>query len=238
VEEGELNFMKNVIVFGGSGRIGSAIGKSLFSRENNYSIYNADLENNWSLIPPYLSFIQCNILNAFSVHNALDFVQNTHGNIHAIIDCTYPRTKRYMKHPWYTQPLDDFSTFWNMHLTRAVMLCQFAKEFNIKNVVLLSSMYGSIIPEEWVYEGSNVKRAPLEYCTSKAGLEHLVRYVSKDIHVNAIAPAGIEDPTMDNIFKENYRKRYGEFTKVEDIAALTEFLISDKCNLNGQVIHV
>ena len=180
----------------------------------------------------------CDILNTLSVSRVFERISEK-GDIHAVVDCTYPKYPRYMKYDWYNQPLDDFTAFFNQHLTKAIMLCKFAYEYRVQNTVLISSMYGSIIPDDSIYEGTVVKKPPLEYCTAKAGLEYMVRYLAKDLHINAVAPGGIESVGMDDLFKENYRKRYGEFTKAEDVANMVEYLINERGQgINGSVIHV
>jgi len=231
---------KNIIVFGGSGVIGGEICKLLNAitpeyKTDAYQVFNADLND---VIVPGVEFMHVDLLNGNSVKRAFDQIIRTHGPIYAVINCTYPKPKRYMQNPWSTTTDGDYLTFFNLHLISNLSLCKFAMEYNVKNVILLSSIYGAKIPEDWIYENSCIHKTPLEYCMAKSAINQLVRYVSKDIHINAIAPGGIESDSMDATFKTNYRKR-AEFTKVNEIAGMVAYLLSDDGQgINGQVITV
>ena len=219
--------MKSVIVVGGSGRIGKAVCEKLCDK---YTVYNADLEQSHQ----YGTFIYTNILNQFSVDETFYSVK-AQGEIYAVINCTYPKPQRYMKRPWYITSDSDYLTFFNQHLVSNINLCKRAYEYGVENIILLSSIYGQIIPDDKMYEGTTIKKPPLEYCVSKAGINHLVRYLSKYIHINCISPGGIESPEMDETFKKNY----GKFTNVKEIAGMVKYLLSeDGMGVNGAVITV
>jgi 3-oxoacyl-[acyl-carrier protein] reductase len=234
---------KNIIVFGGSGVIGRAVCSSLFKKPP-YRIYNADIFNGTEDIEGLdiyrtekLRFLKCDILSSHSLHNTIDFVRNTQGPIHALINCTYPKYPRFMKKPWYDTLDEDYLTGFNHFLVTNIALCKIAYKYKIPNVILLSSIYGSKIPEQWMYDGTNIKKPALEYCMSKAALEYMVKYLSKDIRINCIAPGGIESDAMDRQFKQNYGEDM--FTRPEDVANMVEYLISEKgAGINGQCITV
>jgi len=227
--------MKAVVVFGGSGRIGRAVclglSNAVVDSEQPYEVFNADtIEHEM----PCITFIKTDILNQFSVDQTFYKVSET-GKIHAIINCTYPKPQRYMKSPWYITSDSDYLTFFNQHLVSNINLCKRAYEYGVENVILLSSIYGKKIPEEWMYCGSTVKMPPLEYGMSKSSINYLVRYLSHQIHINAIAPGGIESDEQDKIFKQRYKK----FTNVNEVAGMVKYLLSeDGAGINGQVIIV
>jgi NAD(P)-dependent dehydrogenase (short-subunit alcohol dehydrogenase family) len=145
-----------------------------------------------------------------------------------------------MKNPWYITSDSDYLTFFNQHLVSNINLCKRAYEYGVENVILLSSIYGQIIPDDKMYEGSCIKKPPLEYCVSKAGLNHAVRYLSKYMHINCISPGGIESPEMDETFKSNYKNNnYGKFTNVNEVAGMVKYLLSEEGKgINGQVLTI
>jgi NAD(P)-dependent dehydrogenase (short-subunit alcohol dehydrogenase family) len=225
----------NVLVVGGSGRIGSAVclalSNAVVDSEQPYDVFNADTTEHEM---PCVTFIKTDILNQFSVDKAF-YTAGIPGGLHAVINCAYPKPQRYMKNPWYITSDQDYLTFFNQHLVSNINLCKRAYEYGVENIILLSSIYGQTIPDDKMYEGSCIKKPPLEYCVSKAGINHLVRYLSKYIHINCISPGGIESPEMDDLFKS----RYGKFTNVKEIAGLVKYLLSEEGQgINGQIITV
>ena len=218
-----------MIVFGGSGVIGRAVVDALI--HEGYMVYNADLEDSGRGI-----FIRCDILNSFSVDNTMRQVENIYG----VVNCTYPRPRRYMMENWNWTPDDDYRTFFNQHLVSTVSLMKICREFQVKNIVLMSSIYGKKIPEQWMYEGTGKMKSPLEYGMSKAALNHMVQYLSREgMHINAIAPGGIESEDMPTLFTIKYRTK-ADFTEPDAVAAMVKFLLSDfgMKGINGQVITV
>lgn len=87
------------------------------------------------------------------------------------------------------------------------------------------------------------------YAAAKAGIVGFTKSLAlelagKGINVNAIAPGAIETDMLMRI-PEKYRNKILEnipshsFGKVEDVANLVEFLISNKASyINGQTIHI
>lgn len=87
------------------------------------------------------------------------------------------------------------------------------------------------------------------YAAAKAGIVGFTKslsleFGSKGICTNAVAPGAIETDMLMRI-PERHRVKILEnipshkFGKVEDVANLVEFLISDKASyINGQTIHI
>lgn len=236
--------MKPVIVFGGSGKIGSAIckvlshsygdkGLSKLIFPSEYQVYNADMVEGQAG-----EYIHTNILNSYSVNKTLQTVEDIHGEIYGVINATYLKNNRYGKQPWYKVLDTDYSQFLVHNLVSTLSLLKQCKEFNVQNVILFSSIYGKKIPENWLYDGTNVYKTPLEYQLWKAGVEIMVRRLaSEGMIINAIAPGGIEDDKQDNQFKFNYSST-AKFTIVNEIASMCEYLLSNGGGINGQTITV
>jgi 3-oxoacyl-[acyl-carrier protein] reductase len=89
----------------------------------------------------------------------------------------------------------------------------------------------------------------LNYSSSKAGVIGFTKALAKElakaqIRVNALAP-GFVETDMTAVLKEEYRAKaleqvpLGRFAKVEDVADVALFLLSDKANyITGQVLQV
>ena len=89
----------------------------------------------------------------------------------------------------------------------------------------------------------------LNYSSSKAGVIGFTKALAKElakaqIRVNALAP-GFVETDMTAVLKEEYKAKaleqvpLGRFAKVEDIAEVALFLLSDKANyITGQVLQV
>ena len=230
--------MKPVIVFGGSGKIGTEIVKVLERAEDHhghkYTVYNADM-----IEGEYGEYINTNILNSYSVNKTLQSVEDIHNEIYGVINATYLKNSRYGKTTWDKVYDADYSQFIVHNLVSCTSLLKQCYEFNVQNIVLLSSIYGDKIPENWLYDGTNVNKTPLQYQQVKAALNITVRRLaSEGMHINAIAPGGVADDKQDNQFKFNYSST-APFTNVNNIASLVEYLLSkDGQSINGQIITV
>ncbi|MCR5265681.1 MAG: SDR family oxidoreductase [Cyanobacteria bacterium RUI128] len=114
----------------------------------------------------------------------------------------------------------------------------------LKKVVNISSMYGIVPYNPYLYENPAVQTTP-QYSLSKAALIHLtkelsIRYKDRGIMVNTISYGGVEGRVND-VFK----RKFAEITplkrmmKPEDTIPSVEFLLKDTSNyMTGQNIIV
>ena len=114
----------------------------------------------------------------------------------------------------------------------------------IKNVLNISSIYGSVAPNKKLYKNT-YKKSPIQYGVTKSALEHLtkelsVRLAKNSIRVNGVAFGGVEG-------RENkeFMKRYaelcpsGRMLTEDEIFHPIEFLISDKSTgITGHILMV
>ncbi len=117
------------------------------------------------------------------------------------------------------------------------------------SIVLTSSIYGIMAPDQRIYEGSNYLggkiRSPAVYSASKAGVVGLTRHFAtlwgdRGVRVNAIAPGGIGSG-QNGVFQDNYSRRIplGRMATAEDMTGAVVFLASDAASyVTGQVIAV
>jgi len=138
-----------------------------------------------------------------------------------------------------------------VNLVGCAMLAQFAVRQMIQQTPDSAGIRGKILfTSSWV--GSFPSPGAIQYCVSKAGLDHLVRlsaqeYAAKGIRVNAIAPgildAGLTrkafegDPTLRPKFLASVP--VGEFGTAEQVADAFVFLCSRESNyVTGQILFV
>lgn len=113
------------------------------------------------------------------------------------------------------------------------------------SIILVSSIYGIVGPDNRIYEGSSVEGEPMgtaaAYSFTKAGIIGFTKYLAtywaqKNIRVNSITPGGIE-AEQSSIFKNNYNKRVpmGRMGTPEDVVGAAIFLASDASSyMTGQ----
>ena len=81
---------KNILIFGGSGLIGSTIYN--FLKRENTNLVSADIKNT---IKDKHNFIKCDILNSKDIIKAKNLFLKKYKSIDAIINCTYPRSRKF-----------------------------------------------------------------------------------------------------------------------------------------------
>lgn len=108
------------------------------------------------------------------------------------------------------------------------------------SVILTSSIYGCIAPDQRIYKdslynGINIS-SPAVYSASKAGVIGLMKFLSSywgksNIRVNSISPGGFESG-QNKKFINNYSKRVplGKMADINDITGISVFLASDASN--------
>ena len=112
-------------------------------------------------------------------------------------------------------------------------------------IVNIGSIYGTVAPSPFLYEGSEMVRASAPYVASKSALVNLtrdlaVRLAPQNIQVNMVSPGGIEADQPDE-FKRRYVQRTpaGRMGQPEDVAGAVVYLSSSAADyVTGQNLHV
>jgi len=224
---------KVIMVTGGSGLIGKTIVRQAIS--DGALIINADIradDNKDS------EFIECDITNASSIREAVQFVIKEYGKIDGLVNNAYPRTT-----DWGLKfediPVESWKQNVDMHLNGYFMFCQqVLSQMSTQksgSIVNIGSTYGVVGPDFTVYDGTNMT-SPAAYNAIKGGVINFTRYLASyygkdNIRVNCISPGGIFDHQPEP-FVKNYEhkvplKRMG---KPVDIAAPVCFLLSDEAS--------
>lgn len=126
---------------------------------------------------------------------------------------------------------------------------QMARQGTGGTMVLIGSIYGSMAPDQRIYEGAEYRGAPINttavYAAAKAGVAGLVRWLSswgadKGIRANTLVPGGVESG-QNKTFVGRYSARVpmGRMATREEIAGAMLWLVSDASSyVTGQTIHV
>lgn len=136
-----------------------------------------------------------------------------------------------------------------MFLVARAAGCAMAQAGQPGSIILTSSIYGVVAPDNRIYEGSQYLGRPINtppvYAASKAGVIGLARYLaahwaSNGIRVNALSPGGVESGQND-AFSSRYSSRVplGRMAQAKEIVGALLFLASDASSyVTGQNIVV
>lgn len=111
------------------------------------------------------------------------------------------------------------------------------------SVVMVSSIFGVVGPDNRVYEGTAMV-SPAAYAASKGGLVQLTRWLATSLaprlRVNCVSPGGVERGQPES-FQAAYRRRtpLGRMGTEQDMAGAVAFLLSaDAAYVTGQNILI
>lgn len=233
------NKSKNILILGGSGRIGSEIAKNLLLQ--GHQIYVIDKIKN-----KYLSndrSILCNISNMNNFDRKFNLLLKKIKFVDVIINLSYLKNKS-----WGTNFLKlkskDLKENLFLQLGTNIMISQKSINHFIKqghgNLILFSSIQGVSAPKFSHYSNTNMS-SPIEYSAAKAGIINMTKYLAKfckgkKIRVNCISPGGILD-SQPLSFVRKYRDSCMSkgLLSSDDLNGVVEFLVSDKSKfMNGQ----
>lgn len=230
---------RNVLIFGGSGALGSEVVKTLLSKDMLiYATYRNHKEHLDELADEHLVPIACDVTDSTSIQEVVDRVIQEQGKIDVLINCVgtmdlslfVEKSQETWDKTIATNLTSVFST------CRAVvphMLDQ--QEGVILNFSSVSGMYG--MP------------GIVDYCAAKSGIIGFTKGLAAElgrfgIRVNCISPGMIESEmttesrakTGKGIKKMIPLRRFG---KPEDISGVVAFLISEEaCYITGENIVV
>lgn len=159
-----------------------------------------------------------------------------HGSPHGLVNLAFGSTAK--KPEELTD--EDFDKVNHAALTATFMLAREVANYMIRNgkgsIVLFSSMYGMVSPNEEVYEAPMSKN-PLEYGVGKAGIIQMTKYLAvhwakQHVRVNCISPGPFPNPGVQKSYPEFIERLakkspMGRIGIADEIAGPVAFLLSD-----------
>jgi NAD(P)-dependent dehydrogenase (short-subunit alcohol dehydrogenase family) len=202
-----------ILIAGGSGLIGKAIGDSFLTK---HLVYNYDLVHSDN--PRHIFFDAHEPLTAHLSRNAC--------NIETFIDCAR-----------YKSQADQITTW------EAVISYFKKRNREHGQMILFSSIYGHKAPRFGMYEGTDVPETPLSYAMDKAAVEQATKFLAEKykkwkIAVNCIAPGGVFNGHSED-FQEHYMTAGGvPMIQTKNLLPVVKMLMDDDNVINGQIISV
>ncbi len=102
------------------------------------------------------------------------------------------------------------------------------------SIINVSSIYGMVGPDLWLYEGLGWGGLPPDYWFNKGGMLQLTRFAAsllgpKGVRVNAISPGGYSPDLLGTEFEKRYNQRnfLGRMANETDLKGIIVFLASD-----------
>lgn len=241
---------KVICIIGGKGLIGKNFAKACLKFNCNVIIGDKLIKGHKAIGKKSNNrpiYINLDIKSQSSISHFLRKVHIKFKKIDAIVNCAYPRSKkfgakfknldsRYLKEDLFNQ------------LGSPIILSKLAINYferqGFGNLIHISSIQGIAAPKFKHYYGTKMD-SPIEYSAAKAGIISITKYLAKyckgkNIRVNCISPGGIKDkqPTK-------FLKRYKEdclskgMLDPEDLNGTIIFLLSDMSKfINGQNIII
>ncbi len=242
--------IKNIIIVGGCGQLGSNFAKYLSDLGHNVIISDSNKFDGDRLVKKIeknIKFIKCDVTKDKEIDSLIRSTKKILKSIDAVIYCAYPRSRgwgtnfRFLKRKYLNQDL-------NNHLGSSIIFSQKILNYFIKqkygNLIHFSSIQGLGAPKFKHYVNTEIN-SPIEYSAMKAGIINMTKYLAKlyikdNVRVNCISPGGIFN-NQNKIFINNYKKSCGSkgMLNAEDLNGTISYLLSDESRyLTGQNIII
>lgn len=243
---------KRIWVIGGAGYLGQASVKLLC--EAGATPICIDIENRASDFLKHAGLENAAHAASFDINNTAlikTFVQEQaqqYGVPDGLVNLTFGSTAKKLEE--LTD--EDFDKVNHTALTATFLFAREVATLMIENgggsMVLFSSMYGMVSPDENIYEAP-MNKNPLEYGVGKAGVIQMTKYLAvhwakKGIRVNCISPGPFPNPAVQlqhPAFVERLANKspMGRVGVAEEIAGPVVFLLSDAASyINGHNLVV
>ena len=228
--------IKRFLVLGSQGLIGFEVVALL--KHNGHEVYAVDVHgktNNY-----YLNISNSSEREVSSFLKSIDYL-----NFDGIVDCSY-----YKPVHWGKKVQDLSEREWELslkaisnNLTKIFIPFVSSVTNSSKNLVLIGSIYGNLVYDSVLYDGTDMTPAP-EYLVTKAGLLGLTRLLAQtgsgnNVLVNSISPGGIfNNQPSEFISKYCQRTLLGRMANPIEIARLIEFFLTANTYITGQNILI
>tara|TARA_B100000780_G_C20977565_1_gene390490 strand:- start:77 stop:847 length:771 start_codon:yes stop_codon:yes gene_type:complete len=244
-----------IFIIGGLGLLGKAFSECVVENGGELIIGELETKENiqrfndlkQELNSNKIQFISFDISSESSVKNAFKTLFESHPQVDAVVNASYPRNKNF-GNDFLDVDIKDFNENINLHLGGYFLTSQIAIKHFLKqgsgNLINIASIYGVIAPKFEIYKSTELT-SPVEYSAIKSGIIHLNKYFSKylkgkNIRVNCISPGGIINNHSD-IFKKNYSMHTLNKGMLDssDLTGTLIYLLSDMSKfINGQNIII
>ncbi len=244
-----------VVITGGAGHIGSAIGHALAAKGVGIVVVDKDEEaadlvaeniNNMHGVP--VLALQVDLLKPNSFGEIYKEVEEIFGRCDYVVNnaAFYDDCEGWGV-PFEQEGYEAWQKVMQVNLLAPFFLVQalypMLKTSGKGAVVNIGSIYGIAAPDWSLYEGTEMTN-PAAYGASKGGLMQLTRWLSTalapEVRVNSIVPGGIARGQ-----REDFVQRYNAKTPLrrmgteEDVAGAVAFLLSDEAAyITGQELAV
>lgn len=238
--------MKSVIIFGGSGLIGSQVTKFLL--EKSYQVINFDIKENKKRIPN-LIYKRFDLSSINSVQDLYEIVKNYLPKCCAIINCTLIPYPEFNIESLTKSDLNKAcSSLLSLDLFICSMLINYAKtrvEKSFIAVIIISSVKALYPPKFRHYKDIKGMQSSPFYGSMKAASLMLIKHFAseyRDLNItfNAIAPGGIEGENHSSEFIKRYKESTSNVGLIDPsyIALAVNYLIESGLYINGTTITV
>ena len=216
---------KKVIITGGCGDIGFAIGKFFQSKE--FEVVLTGIDEDEINSRPKIENIAYELLDVTSDESVKTLIKK-HDNFHVLVNAAgnVMREKEF--------EINNFANVVDVHLNGTYRMCS-------NSVDILSKNKGSIVNFSSMLAFFGGKLSPA-YSSAKGGISQLtkslaINYASKNVRVNAVAPGWIATKMTDALRSSEFPEREKEIISrtplkrwgyPEDIAGPIYFLSSDE----------
>ena len=188
--------------------------------------------------------VACDVSSAKQVGAAFEEVHNHFGRIDILINNAGLLRDNLL----FKMSEDDWDKVLDVHLKGSFLCSQAVQQY------MVEQEYGKIIMTSSIVALGN--KGQLNYSAAKAGLQAMARTLALElgrfnINVNAVAPGWIETEMTKEaaervgITMEDMKERFAKniplrrFGRVEDVANLVAFLVSDEASyISGETIYV
>lgn len=236
-----------VLVTGAAGLIGSHFCKTLAKAQARVIAADIDPSGINAIVEKLhsqelaIEGLQMDITDPASIRSVMHMIEEKWGKLDVLVHCAAldPKFDPQHKEAHHTTfedfPLETWKRAIDVNLTGAFLCTQEAAKLMGKkghgNIILFSSIYGLVAPDQRVYEEGSFK--PPYYSVAKAGILGLTRYTAsyyagRNIRVNALSPGGIYN-NHEEAFVKAYSARsiMGRMGQVSELDGALLFLASD-----------
>ena len=233
---------KTVLIVGAAGLIGRVIVDAVLSAGGRAVALDTDTSGLQAVADAHntdmLFCATVDIADRPSIDRTLAEVDGRLGPVDGAVNTAYPRNARYGRH-FFDVEYADFCENTALHMGGYFLFMQACARYALErrqpfSLVNLSSIYGSMVPRFDVYAGTPMTM-PVEYAATKAGIEHMTRYVNAymkgrgaSFRANCVSPGGIL-AGQDEKFLTSYDHHCVSkgLLDAQDVSGAIVFLLSD-----------